>query len=220
MKKILVVLFAVATLAMIASANLVDTGISTTPGGDDNLNHLNSGLGWYTGETATWDLSGGNYVRNTTGGINLSGFGQVADTTGLTSGDTTLEIDYLWIDADDDDSFTVSFYGYTHIGGSTAWGGSDAWHLNVGGAPEGSARYDVDALVTYDTSVAEGSGTLQYNVGDLTGYDYIAVRVAASWGAGDTASVSRIEGVPEPATIGVLGLGGLLAMLLRRFFCA
>ena len=60
--------------------------------------------------------------------------------------------------------------------------------------------------------------TLDFGVADFgTGYNYIGIKIKGDVGgvAGNTLSLNNVV-VPEPATVGMLGLGALIALLVRR----
>jgi len=116
----------------------------------------------------------------------------------------------VWSDSGDRGG--LNMYFNTFVGGTQDAAGQD-WH--VGGF---STSDNHNYAVANSTGVTVGSVTLE--VGDVVGIDLWAKTYGTSgdeWlNAGGDNYHAYFTVVPEPATVGMLGLGALLTLLVRR----
>ncbi len=85
--------------------------------------------------------------------------------------------------------------------------------------------FDLDAntvdVFTTLGAAGEVHAVLGYTIGDFTfdSLSLVGATGSGSWDPGDYVELDylTLSVIPEPATIGMLGLGGILAVLLRRF---
>ncbi len=219
MKK-LITLIALLAIAGIVSADVVDGDFTGTGFVGTTGQSMNKDLrGWqnYSGGTGQADYDAANdlveFGMSGSKGAQ-TGFGQVLLASAISSGDTTFNVSYDIADAGEN----AFFY-------ATVWG-SDDWDWN-----ESIAMYDVDLaprnagsevlgfISMTDIGTASGTATATLDLSNLANYAYIQVGVSISKvdGTGsDHGYITNVEIVPEPATVGMLGLGALVALLVRR----
>jgi hypothetical protein len=233
MKKMLIALTLVA-LAVSAQAGLLTdpnfTAGTTTNDWSDGSNRLYAddalaANGWTAmkiGNPSTyrWTYDADNdkavYAQLGTG---VHAFGQVIALGASESGVQQLEIDgSILTDADGD----IDWEGITVLGfknGTTLGHGyltlnSTAAYVESGG------DYTIDTLLaSTDFDAVVGSTNLSFNIdlGTAGTYDYLMVKVGVRAGdLTDAFEVTRVDIVPEPATVGLLGLGALVSLLIRR----
>lgn len=206
------------------------TGIAS-PG-----NHIYDGgwISWLNG-TAHWEVTGGQLSRTATGQYNYGGIGQMISNPGngtFDNGDTvTFGFDYMY-NGTTGGGLAGSVYGITAPNGTNA-----TWNLSAGEAisnlgqtasPTITADYTTGTdyqfylLDTFsDTSAsATRASYASANITLTRQYDlFVVVFQAKPNGAGaGTVTVDNVNfsSIPEPATIGMLGLGTLVALMLRR----
>ena len=217
MKKIIIVLMLVGMLCTAAQANILVNGdfedasfvlndtptawvayYTTSAAASPNVNWKNGGR--LNGQPYT-----GDYFVTVTGWT--SGYwGSAAQTVPVTAGyDYTLSLATRLIDAGAGGyaGLSLQFYDATNTSMGwtldTSWTASSAWTYSTVGtytAPAGAVAARV-ALWAYGTADIDGDTTTVDPGADTIAYD----------------AVSLVETVPEPLTLSLLGLGGLM---LRR----
>lgn len=107
--------------------------------------------------------------------------------------------------------------------------GDTSYRSTIMGLVEGAHTFSIDFNFATDTSEYWVDGTNTYSftdfgvtnsVEDISG---MVVTTAGSWTtAASSISIDSmgLSVIPEPATIGMLGLGALLTLLIRRMTCA
>ncbi len=222
MKK-LITLIAMLAIAGIATADLIPDGdfAAGTISQKDYVGNFGTlDDGWYQNNNAvTWDVSGNDLTRIASvesGG--LRGAAQIWTTRAADLGTSLkLQFDYSIANAGADADFEVVLYSYTRISG-TGFGSADRLYLYQNTLPAGD-QFTIAELGRFeltDTAASSAIGQLTGSF-DTTGIDHLAVRIIANDFASTAAiTVDNISIVPEPATVGMLGLGALVALLIRR----
>ncbi len=218
MKK-LITLIAMFAIAGIVSADVVNGDFSSATFSDDNvLNHVNIDAGWFGSETAAWGISGGKMVRDVgVVGNGARSFGQMLNDTSLTAGDYTLELD---LDYTANTSFVrIDLYSWDNNGD----GGSipitidlnlSSLNHDIGTAGNYTAYHMASTTITDSfTGKVSVDFTLTHDITDAR--DLFGIRILTDDGP-IAVSVDNVSIVPEPATVGMLGLGALVALLVRR----
>ncbi len=231
MKKMIIAL-AVAAMAFVAQAALVNGDFSgqavTNSGGSAGISSIAAiGQGWYTNGVSTttqiMTIDGGQAQRATTGPNSYCGIGQFFTFAGTGAG--TLKFDATVVeDATVNLDFWVQLFGYNHLGGTTALQGTgDTLALSgtpgSSNAPAGSVKYGVTTLGEYwHVNAGALSGTTTVNVNFDDAYEFYAIRIIANRpNATDNFTIDNVVvAIPEPATVGMLGLGAVVTLLVRR----
>ncbi len=206
MKK-LMILIAMFVIAGVASADVMNGDFSFAPMGEDNSLDGDTDMdqGWFRNvqaSTDAWTIIAGEAVRGTDEGASHRGFGQMFTHAGSVS---FVKFDY---DAFAGNGLQVILVGYT---GSGSYNSNDGFRTANTAIPTGD-NYTITTLV--NETIASGSGSIQY---DFTAgaYDNYAIKFLAK-GDDGAATVDNVTVVPEPATVGMLGLGALVALAIRR----
>lgn len=237
MKKMLIALTLIA-LAVSAQAGLLTdpdftVGTSTATNANDfnwsdGSNRLKADDGlddWQAmkiGNPSTWrwnyDAANDKVVYAQIGTA-VNGFGQIVTLAGTESGNWTFTMDYsVLVDADGD----VDVEGVTVLGLRDGTSIAGAYmDFNTKDLLEGTSDYTADTLLgPTDFNPIVGVSTnysATINLGTAGTYDYLMVRVGFRTGdLTDQIEVTNVDIVPEPATVGMLGLGALVSLLVRR----
>ncbi len=212
MKK-LMILIAMLAIAGTVSAALVTNGdFSSADRSDLTIKP--------TGEMDVWayqslDMHIVNGELSRTNGASGAGFLIIADNVQGFTGEMTLDFDYSWIDTeggidvDNADFVMVQVYGWTKDPLTTT---------------EKMVTYattvPANAAVLLDVILDEGTGQFVSTSFDMTGINNYGIRFISNGfdNSIDTLTIDNVEMnvVPEPATVGMLGLGALVALLVRR----
>lgn len=214
MKKWIITIIALMA-AVAVQANIIDDPTFASVN-DGTLNSSLVGNGWYS------DVTSGDFRFSA--GVATSDrqwspfyFYQAIDDNGSTTGSQDFSFDF-------DGSAIVAWAQSSSPIYYDIWGAVDGWGGTFNSGGTGTAKtgltsllsgsitgFDVTPTGTYSTSVDFGAG-----------YDQIIVRFGANISGPSTseASIADISlgstVVPEPATVGMLGLGALISLLIRR----
>jgi hypothetical protein len=219
MKKIIIAL-AVAAMAFATQANVVN-GDFANPGYAANASAIITtnavGKGWVTNSTVRMEISGGVASRNDANANSLGGIGQLFSLTGET-GTRTLQFDLAITDADSDLDFYVVLDGYDYLGGGDFMT-VDYFSIITTNTAVTGARYDATRLGSY-THVNLGSttGTKTFTFAANSSYEFYGVTFLSNTPdtTAETLTIDNVSVIPEPATVGMLGLGALVTLLIRR----
>lgn len=221
MKKWTIVIIAIVAV-FAAQADLVNGGFDT--GIVENratitLSHVD--LGWYNSTGVITDNLG--YLELGRSQFNTTDYwhGQIFTDNNSTLGSQTVAFDVVL-----DEYSTKSVTGAQVL--IEIWGSDTAttvtpFDLQEGSAPAMDAAFtQIGSRLVYDVSGGLGSYSQTLDFGS-TGYDYIAIRIGVyatgldgGWGEDIGIDNVSITAVPEPATVGMLGLGALVSLLVRR----
>jgi len=215
MKK-LVMLIAMLTIAGIASAGIVDgdfsgTGFHATGQANVETNHLDQG--WVLDADSRWTYDTANNQADMPTGYRLSdgtSFGQIWTDNSAITGTQELTVNYdgVWSGAGGNRRLRIAVFGMNTLASVSLATGSDG-----NAAPAGSTvLYDDDFNFANGANITETLSSVDFG----TGYTYIAYRIRGITVSEDSLiSVNNVV-VPEPATVGMLGLGALVSLLIRR----
>jgi len=217
MKRI-IMLIAMFAIAGIASAGLItDSGLDGALVDVSNLGDLDGyyEYGEYTGEQ--WIMDSGVSDMGSYFEINTSGtraFGMVVDDNQATSGagwSMTADLNDVGGTMTDSQEIVLRVFGL-----NDPWHGS--WDNRIS-----AVNWNVvnGASVLGEVTIAQGDiandGWSTHTMAldfDGSSYEYIAVAVVGRGAL--TLGVDNVDIVPEPATVGLVGLGSLVALLVRR----
>ena len=220
-----------ASAALVYDVRLTSGGgkaITATPGATfqvDVFAVVTGGNGTATDDGYTngfFSLLGNNALTGSTGGLSITGGGNVAP---FNSGDQDGFLQDIDLDGDIDNGKKAG-----DPGGNSRFifprTGTTGGELGVGTGPAEFKLATFDVLVTPgagggDASLnvvlpgADGTGTVSLSAPVLYREDGQAVNTLAAVSAGAPLVVT----IPEPAALGLLGAGGLLALRRRRRGC-
>ena len=204
------ILFAVLAMAFVSQAGLIDGGFD----GAMSVNKVNTATldqGWQAG--AQWLIVSGKAVRQNVNTLVDRPFGQTF--TDARDGSFTFSFDYNNVD---DAVMKVVVIGVNFNATDPDFPGTlDS--IGTGSAlaiPTGTKQSFADLLGSGVTtfSSATGSGSFSQAI-TLNSTSFDAYMVAfTSDGTGST--IDNVSVVPEPATVGMLGLGALITLVIRR----
>lgn len=241
MKKMMLVIAALAVAGLTQADIMVNGDFSSTNiiSSSSGISSSDLGGGWQTYTPYAWKIAGGETYRDSAvnsgsaraiaqlwenASDNWYASSPVYPTTGasaftLGAGSYSLSITYNFNDVIDDDTLTIQLfsYDYTYGGGSKEFRSANAiTTVNDLADPATSDRYTVTTLI--DTTLAEttGSQTVNLNFTLAADQEFMGIRFLSGSDATDTLTISNVEIVPEPATVGMLGLGALISLLVRR----
>ncbi len=214
MKK-LITLIALIAIAGTASAALVTGGGFDTAIIEDITNKpANGEKNYWCANGPTWLVSGGEATL-AGAGLTGSGLGIFVDNQAATfTGTQHLEFDYDLSLGTGTGALTIEFWTFD---GAGAYDLLKVQYSNNTADPASAANYAV--AKTTDSISATGSGTFVSADFDMTGIEAFAIRIyndGLNTGLGASVSIDDVSIVPEPATVGMLGLGALVALLVRR----
>lgn len=215
MKKIMLII-AVFAVAASVSANLItDPNINSmanvAAATEDDLNQWNSNASYWdtSGSGArlisSWSDKKMTWIGQNTGDDTLFNFS--VDWSVVGTGAVDMFVAVYGVNSNFTDSFTSSTR--TLIPSEAVALLSDAAYDN-----DGDGIIEMDGLST-------SSGTLTFSIDTGVTYDYIAV-VLGGWihtTSGQDVTYDNVDlslAVPEPATVGMLGLGALVSLMVRR----
>lgn len=209
--------FAFGALAVLAIAGTASAAVRNIDFDTDALGNSISDLTAISNQYAGWGV---NFIPNAFSG------GSWATNTGMTATSTDVGAGYNaslgnlmhafstdWLAEDGDPSFLITFSGgitsfEMDVIGDT--GGLDGLQTFV-------ALYAADGVTLLDFFQANGIGGIERIGGALSGTAYFAA--VAHGDFGDWVGVDNItytEAIPAPASLGLLGLAGLVAGRRRR----
>ncbi len=172
-------------------------------------NHLD--IGWSAHAASEYDLQ---YEDMDSPFTAESWFGQIFTDNGATYGAATLEFDISYFN-----DITSAMFSYAIYGTDSTDEAATSLSLNTDGNPLGPGT----AWTLLDSGSMSVTGTSenhQENFNMSTAYDYIAIRfsfdVSGSTTRDSGIAADNISVVPEPATIGLLGIGGALMLVTSR----
>ncbi len=224
MKK-LITLIAVVAITGVAAADIIKdwnfTAGAFSRTSSAALNLQNSGVADDTGWAVypeVWSYDAANNEADAdVGGAGWAGFrsiGQVIKTADVRAYSATdalqLKYDAAWTGGDDA-TLRVEIFGSS----DTSFGGG--LRLNYGGGLNNAVSLgSVDQVLSAATGV--GTGTLDASIADWSSYTYLVVRISVGGAPGPvgTLDINSVDIVPEPATVGMLGLGAFVALIVRR----
>jgi len=219
MKKFIIMIAALALCAVVTQADVIDTTRGSGTSGWVSSSTAVLGTSVYHGWVGGGEDQAGIVVfelPTLTGGNTISGANFEAILTGI--GGTSPNADLYVLRASDSSSFTTADYSgggtllmSTFFDSSTvgAWGGADT-SVNTDGTADASLATWLQSQYTGDTpNNTYAIFRLSANPAGTGGWD------GASWNNG-TGSTLTIKTVPEPATIGLFGLAGVIALIARR----
>ena len=213
MKKI-ITLIAILAFATTAMAQMIkdpdftdDSYVNST--GNNIMPTLSSRTGW-TVHTTDWEYDTVNHLARRLNGGNSSARGICqgsTDTVGTWAAGMMLVVSYQGA------ANVGDLYIQTFGSDNATWGG---------GLRTDSLNVPADAvdLGSITTNLADGaSGNFVIDVSDWSGYTYFATRIALQRTESVTPDLSleitKVEMIPEPAVLGLLGFG-ILAFIRRK----
>lgn len=179
------------------------------------LSHVD--LGWYNSTGVISDNLG--YLELGRGQFNNQNYwhGQIWTDNNATTGSQDVNFDVVL------DQYSSGVSGaqvLIEIYGSDTATTVTPFDLQEGSAPGMDTAFtQIGSRLVYDVSGGTGSYSASLNFG--SGYDYLAMRIGIyatgqDGGWGEDIGIDNVSIVPEPATVGMLGLGALVALMTRR----
>jgi hypothetical protein len=203
--------------------------ISGNVGGDGE----NTGDGWVScsidgvepiDSGGQWIINGyGQAERTSLNAWSYFGFGQIVEASVSSGTQLTFSFDYtyengiegnleaaVWgVQGNGDDPW-LSFNGDSLKIASA----SDGLYINGGPEPEGNYLF----VEEFGDMTITGTGTYSADITLSDDYDYLVIAFSQKMGKGSAATIDNVflTTIPEPATIGMLGLGALITACIRR----
>ena len=220
-------------LAGSASAEvIVDSTFTSVLGGTMGhggvIETAQADVGWIANPNVSRMFNRANYDTSTNSlWANWAAGSQGADTSDAsalnltkddkaTTGVQNLNLD-VWSGASVNNSsqVKVSLWGYNGdavtVDGKLA--AATTTHDPSGGTADATL---LDSMVLAETEAVGVSETQTMQIDLGSGYDYLLVALSAKGGDAAEVRLERVDITPEPATLSLLGLGGLVAMRRRR----
>lgn len=221
MKK-MIIAFALTAMAFAAQADLVNGDFNSAAAGETvggNASYTMLGNGWYTNTVnARWVISGNGVADRTDGNNNAyAGMAQLFTYSG--DGARTLRMNYTSTDADADNDWVITFWGYNQTGASTSLLSAEVFNLGNTNSIAGGGNYAVTEIYKAVELNIGSFGATNYDINFTadSAYEFYAIRIQAkSVDNADVFTINSVTVVPEPATVGMLGLGSLVALMIRR----
>ena len=228
MKKKLMMMIAMLAIAGIGVADVIkiDFGYASTPDHSDQVTF--NGEGW---NRVGITVSDGANLQNTSG-VEAATC-TLSSTGAFQTENVATDFTYDWVvDGASMEDGMKAAAGETTTFTITGLTGGTAYNISMVSERNKDAFEDTDYKVNgvYSTGDASKNWNSQTSEATIsTGYVFMewsniavtsggTLTITAASAAGERALINglRIEAVPEPATVGMLGLGALVALLVRR----
>jgi hypothetical protein len=204
-------------IAGFVSANIVDGGFDAAvyKGSDFIDADIDLDNGWVQARN-NWTIVAGAMEK--TKGSAGKGLGQAFTFSG--TGTRTLKFDFVNAIAGTSANSQVYLIGMTGSGNYVTGNGNDEVKigdlLGLSKQPGTGGNYTPSYLISTVVTATGGDGTffLSFTASDTYASYYFAV-ASGDNGVGSF-TIDNVSIVPEPATVGMLGLGALVALLVRR----
>lgn len=227
MKKWIVTILAVMS-ALVVQADLLNGGFDTDDGNPNISGSLGASAldtGWHFNNAGNLQLSKTPYMEmgrsewNTAIYYNAQLWTDVANMTGSGNVSFDVVLDEYTTKSVTGAGVTIEVYGANDALTGANW----EFDTDEGAAPSMGSKW---SLILSDTvDVSGGLGSYSTVSGTFADYNYLGIRIGiyatgqdGGWGEDigiDNISVSTVA-VPEPATVGMLGLGALVSIFVRR----
>jgi hypothetical protein len=215
MKKLMIAL-AVLGIAGFASADLLDgtfTGIATNSGtalNQDDAGELDQG--WFVASTGFVQPTGTEmaWTRPDATATYSGSIGQIWSDT--LTGNQQLTFDFTLLDIADLTTPTLHIEILAVDAGGFFRNGFPANDNLVTSISEWAIDLTTQSVGTYTSSAINFTPTAASSYYGIR----MSFEVAADGGGADNIAIDNVSIVPEPATVGMLGLGALVSLLVRR----
>ena len=212
MKKLirLIAMFAIAGVAtadLIVDSDFSGTGFGAVNTGAIELEAFCDTVGWTTYALVDTAYDTVNNEIDRIGTVSSGrAFGQAFRVADIRAWSATDKLSVAWTGTVSSDQVVIQVMGTS----DTTWGGRP--RLQDTALP--TAAVDLGSFTMADITTT--GGIMAAAISDWSAYTYIVVRVGSENWDGGNISVQSVDIVPEPATVGMLGLGALVALLIRR----
>jgi hypothetical protein len=206
-------------------ADTTATGFGTTGA---NLSSATTKAWNYASTEADWAITGGLAVADSVAGTGLGQIFLKSNYGTAWEGATQITLSADWTTLVAGDTLSYSIIGWKNTGSGVNTFGLASGTIIAGSTYYSAVATDVssflsggDVLATIGSGAA-GSGTFSTTLDvvgtDLADYDALSIVFFSTVGSGGQVTIDNVQlsAIPEPATIGMLGLGAIFTLLLRR----
>jgi len=183
--------------------------------------------GWFSKTGLEFYLNNNALVRDPASATRWSyvGIGQIMTADANNGEKIRFMFDQTVVDADGNSGYEAHLFGYDNIGTGTP-GTPESWLVNsgdgidllnpAGGDDTGRGNYNVYELA--NATFTSGAANYSTDITLTRDYEYFGIEFVSKAQNNDSWTIDNVslDAVPEPATLGLLAMGSLIALAARR----